>query len=146
VTKIGGISHQVGVFLASLSGFFVFLLAAEFLAKASPPLLVSHHYCELASEFACGFGNVAFFSLSGIVGGTAGAIVAWRANRALIPIVVALLGGSLFVVISTLGGQSILSMPIFTNYAGWPSWLTVPFPIVLAGLAMFFLVRRVIKA
>ena len=133
------------MFLGALGGFVVFLLAAESLSGDSPPLLFSLHSCESVSQLACGLRNFAFFSLAGIAAGTIGAIVAWRANRVLLPVVVALVGGSLFVVVSTLGGEPILRMPIFTNYAGWPSWLTVPFPIVIAGLAMFFLARRAIK-
>ena len=133
------------MFLGTLVGFFVFLLVAEVVVKVVPPLLVSHHSCESTSEFACGLGNIAYFGLAGITAGTAGALVAWRADRTLFPIVLALVGGSLFVVLSALGGQPILTMPIFTNYSGWPSWLTVPVPIILAGLAVFSVARRVIK-
>ena len=146
MTKVGRIPHQVGVFLGTLGGFFIFLLISEFVVDVSPPLLISHHPCESSSEFGCALRNVVFFSLSGITAGFSGAIIAWRANRGLIPVLVALIVGALFVVISALAGQPIHTMPFFTNFPAWPSWLTVPFPIILSGLAMFIFVRRIIRA
>jgi len=144
--KLNGVGRQFGVFSASVGGFFLYLLAAEFLVKYSPPLLYSHHFCETTSQYACGLTNAAFFGLAGVIAGAAGAITSWRKSGALLPTIAALIAGSLFSVFSVSGGESVFALPLFTNFAGWPSWFTVPIPIVFAGLATLLFIRRITES
>jgi len=144
--KLKGVGRQFAVFSASIGGYFLYLLAAELLVRYSPPLLYSHHSCETASQYACGLTNAAFFGLAGVFAGAAGAVTSWRNSGALLPTLAALIAGSLFSVFSVSGGESVFVLPFFTNFAGWPSWFTVPVPIIFAGLATLVFIRRVTES